>query len=328
MAIKLKIMEVKNWENLIGNTPLVKLERIFSNQGINIYAKLEQFNLGGSIKDRPALMIIEQAMRERKIKQGATVIESSSGNMGIALAYVCLRYGLHFIAVVDPRTTKSNLKILEALGAKIEMVDWCGKTTGSYLESRFDRVKQLLNEIRESFWPNQHANENNPRAHHRTMEEIDKALEEKVDYLFCAASTCGTLRGCVEYIKRKNMNTKIIVVDAEGSVIFGGASGNRLIPGHGSAIRPEIYREGMAHKVVYVNDAESVAGCRFLLKEEAIFAGGSSGAIVSGFVKFKTEIPENSNVVMILPDRGERYLDTIYNPEWVNNNVGKIPLLS
>ncbi|MBT9169240.1 MAG: putative siderophore biosynthesis protein SbnA [Syntrophomonadaceae bacterium] len=306
-------MKVKNWENLIGNTPLIKLERIFSNQKINIYAKLEQFNLGGSIKDRPALMMIGQAMHEGKIKQGATVIESSSGNMGIALAYVCLRYGLNFIAVVDPRTTKANIGILEALGAKIEMVDWRGETTSSYLEARFERVKQLLNEMPGSFWPNQHANENNPRAHHRTMEEIDKALQGKIDYLFCAASTCGTLRGCFEYIKEKNLNAKIIVVDAEGSIIFGGTSGNRLIPGHGSAIRPEIYREGMADKVIYVNDAECVAGCRLLLKEEAIFAGGSSGAIVSGFAKVQTEIPENSNVVMILPDRGERYLDTIYN---------------
>lgn len=313
---------------MIGNTPLVKLERIFSNQGINVYAKLEQFNLGGSIKDRPALMMVEKGMREGKIKQGATVIESSSGNIGIALAYVCLRYGLTLIAVVDPRTTKMNIEILEALGAKIEMVGWRGKTTNSYLEARFERVKQLLNEIPGSFWPNQHANENNPRAHHQTMEEIDKALHGKVDYLFCAASTCGTLRGCVEYIREKNINAKVIVVDAEGSVIFGGASGNRLIPGHGSAIRPTIYHEGMADKVVYVNDADCVVGCQLLLKEEAIFAGGSSGAIVSGFAKIKTEIPEYSNVVMILPDRGERYLDTIYNPEWVSKNLGKIPLLS
>lgn len=160
------------------------------------------------------------------------------------------------------------------------------------------------------------------------MEEIDKALEGKVDYLFCAASTCGTLRGCVEYIKQKKLNTKVIVVDAKGSVIFGGASGNRLIPGHGSTIRPEIYREGMTYKVVYVNDAECIAGCRLLLKKEAVFAGGSSGAIVSGFAKVKAEIPKHSNVVMILPDRGERYLDTIYDPEWVNKNLGKIPLLS
>lgn len=319
-------MEVKNWENLIGNTPLIKLERIFKNQKINVYAKLEQFNLGGSIKDRPALMIIQQALHEGKIKQGGTVIESSSGNMGIALAYVCLRYGLHFIAVVDSRTTIANIKILEALGAKVEVVNWRGKTTNSYLEAQFERVNQLLNEIPGSFWSNQHANENNPKAHHRTMEEIDRALDSNIDYLFCAASTCGTLRGCIEYIKEKNLNTKVIVVDAEGSIIFGGVSGNRLIPGHGSAIRPEIYREGMAHKVLYVNDAECVAGCRFLLKEEAIFAGGSSGAIVSGFAKVKAEIPQNSNAVMILPDRGERYLDTIYNPEWVSKNLGEIVL--
>lgn len=160
------------------------------------------------------------------------------------------------------------------------------------------------------------------------MREIDEALNSKVDYVLCAVSTCGTLRGCSEYLKQQGRDTKIIAVDAEGSVIFGGIPGKRLIPGHGSAIRPAIYREGMADRVVYVNDAECVAGCRFLLKEEAIFAGGSSGGIISALAKIKKDIPENSTVVMILPDQGERYLDTIYNSEWVDENLEEIPTLN
>ena len=159
------------------------------------------------------------------------------------------------------------------------------------------------------------------------MREIDESLDGKIDYIFCATSTCGTLRGCCEYLKQKGRSTKIIAVDAYGSIIFGGAPNNRLIPGHGSSVRPEIYRDGLADRVVYVNDAECVAGCRSLLKEEAILTGGSSGAIISGFAKVKNEIPEKSNVVLILPDRGERYLDTIYNSKWVSKNLGEIPSL-
>lgn len=315
----------KEWRDLIGNTPLVKIERLFAGSGINVFAKLESFNLGGSIKDRSALLMLEQALHEGKIKKGTTIIESSSGNMGIGLAQICLRYGFHFIAIVDPHTTTANISIMKALGATIDMVDWHGKTTGSFLESRFGRVNQLLKEVPESYWPNQYANENNAKAHRKTMQEIDDALNGNVDYVYCATSTCGTLRGCSDFIKQHRRNTKIIAVDAEGSVIFGRNAGKRLIPGHGSAVRSSLCRDGMADQVVYVNDKECVDGCKLLLQKEAIFAGGSSGAIVSAMVKTITTIPSGSNIVMILPDRGDRYLDTIYNPEWVRSNLGGIP---
>ena len=318
---------VKTWNDLIGNTPLMKFERIFANHGLNLYAKLEQFNLGGSIKDRPAILMLEEALREGKVKPQTTIIESSSGNIGIGLAQVCLRHGLRFVIVVDPRTTKTNIGIMKALGATIEVVDWPGEQTGSFLESRLERVAELLKEIPESFWPNQYANENNPKAHHTTMREIDVALGGKIDYVLCATGTCGTLRGCSEYLKGLNRSTKIIAVDAEGSVIFGGVPGKRLVPGHGSAMQSSLYRDDMADAVVHVNDEGCVAGCRLLLEKEAIFAGGSSGAIVSALAKLKTNIPENSTVVMILPDRGERYLDTVYNSAWVGKNLRGIPKL-
>src|SRR3989338_5922123 len=166
-------------KNLIGNTPLIKLERIFASQEVNLYAKLEQFNLGGSIKDRPALRIIEEAIREGKIEQGATVIESSSGNMAIAIAYICLRYGLNFIAVVDSRATKTNIAIMKTLGAKVEMIRQSGEKSGDLLELRFERVQQLLKEIPGSFWSNQYANENNYKSHYTTMREIDESLDGK-----------------------------------------------------------------------------------------------------------------------------------------------------
>lgn len=321
------MLEINKWESLIGDTPLIKLERTFSDQQFNLYAKLEQFNLGGSIKDRPALQIIKEALCTGKIKKGDTIIESSSGNMAIALAYICLRYGLNFIAVVDGRTTKTNVEIIKALGAKVEEVSKKDEKTNDLLKLRFKRVKKLLQEIPGSLWANQYTNENNYKSHYVTMNEIDRALNSKIDYLFVTASTCGTLRGCSEYIKQNNLNTKIIAVDAVGSVIFDGVSGERLIPGHGSSMRPAIYQDGIADEVIHVSDAECIAGCRLLLKEEALMVGGSSGAIICGLAKVKHSIPRNSNVVVVLADRGERYLDTIYNLEWVNKNLGGIPSL-
>ncbi len=317
---------IKDWRDLIGNTPLVKIERLFADSELNVFAKLESFNLGGSTKDRPALLMLESALKEGGVSKGGTVIESSSGNMGIGLAQTCLRHGLKFVVVVDPRTTTANINVMKALGATIEMVNSLGKNTGSYLESRLERVDQLLKEIPGSYWPNQYANENNPRAHHKTMQEIDDALGGKVDYLFCATGTCGTIRGCSDYLRQKGRATKIIAVDAEGSVIFGGKPGKRLVPGHGSSARSNLYRDDMADKVVHVGDEACVIGCRLLLEKEAIFAGGSSGAVVSAFLKMKNEIPAGSNVVMIFPDRGERYLDTVYDPAWVNENLGEVSM--
>ena len=157
------------------------------------------------------------------------------------------------------------------------------------------------------------------------MQEIDDALGGRVDYVYCATSTCGTLSGCAAYVNQHDRNTEMIAVDAEGSVIFGGNPQKRLVPGHGSSIPSALYREGMANQVVHVSDTECVAGCRLLLEKEAIFSGGSSGAVVSAVSKTIKTIPRGSNVVMILADRGERYLETIYDPHWVSLNLGEVP---
>ena len=313
--------------SIIGNTPLVKLTRIFEDLPFNLYAKLEGFNPGGSIKDRAAHNIILRALQRGYLKPGATVIESSSGNMGIGLAQVCGFYGLRFICVVDPKTTKQNLEILRAYGAHIEMVNSPDPQTGEYLHSRIDRVQTLVRSIENSFWPDQYANRDNSEAHHQTMYEITTELEGRVNYLFSSTSTCGTLRGCAEYVKQYYMDTRIIAVDAIGSVIFGGQSCKRLIPGHGAAVRPKLHTPDLAHQCVQVSDIECVIGCRRLLKKEAILAGGSSGAVISALDRVKGTITKGTNCVLILPDRGERYLDTIYSDSWVNEHLGEMPNL-
>jgi cysteine synthase len=159
------------------------------------------------------------------------------------------------------------------------------------------------------------------------MHEIVMALDGKLDYLFCATSTCGTLRGCSEYVRDHGLGTRIVAVDAVGSVIFGGPAIKRLIPGHGAARRPELYRPNLADKCVLVSDEDCVIGCRRLAQRESILARGSSGAVLMAIERVREDIPAGANCVAIFPDSGERYLDTIYSDSWVRDHFGYIPVL-
>ncbi len=308
----------------ISNTPLVRLNRIFSDVPFNVYVKLEALNPGGSIKDRPAFSIIKRGIETDAIRPGTVVVESSSGNMGIGLAQVCSYFGLQFICVVDPKTTRQNIGILKAYGAKVDLVTEPDPNTGEFLQARINRVKEICATLNNSFWVDQYSNEYNSRAHHATMKEIVDALNERVDYLFCSASTCGTLRGCAEYIREQRLPTKIFAVDAKGSVIFGGEIAKRLIPGHGAAVRPRLYSPDLAEECVHVSDLDCVVGCRRLVREEAIFAGGSSGGVLMAVERAKYKIAPDSNCVCIFADRGERYLDTIYSDDWVEEHFGDV----
>lgn len=308
----------------IGNTPLVRLSRVVKGVDFRVFAKLESLNPGGSMKDRPALSIIRHAVETGVIQPDTTVVESSSGNMGIGLAQVCSYYGLRFICVVDPKTTAQNIRLLETYGAEVDLVVEPDAATGEFLQARLNRVLELLRTTARGFWPNQYANTRNPQAHHQTMDEIASALGGAVDYLFCATSTCGTMRGCVEYIRQHDMRTKVFAVDACGSVIFGGVKGKRLIPGHGAAVRPLLFADDLAERCIHVTDLDCVVGCRRLARREAILAGGSSGAVLMALEKVRREIPGGATCALILPDRGERYLDTIYSDEWVRTHFGEV----
>jgi 2,3-diaminopropionate biosynthesis protein SbnA len=308
----------------VGRTPLVRLSRMFKDVDFNLYAKVESLNPGGSMKDRPALLMVLRAFESGAIRPGSVIIESSSGNMGIGLAQVCAYYGLRFICVVDPKTMGHNLKLLRAYGAEVDLVREADSATGEYIQARLNRVRELLRAIPNSVSPDQYVNLNNAAAHHETMSEISKALNGRVDVLFCATSTCGTLRGCSEYIRKKALGSRIVAVDAIGSVIFGGKCSKRLIPGHGSAVRPPLFRADLADEFVQVSDIDCIVGCRRLALQEAILAGGSSGALIAAIERVRHTLPAGSNCVAIFPDRGERYLDTIYSNEWVSEHFGDI----
>ncbi|HEX5735290.1 MAG TPA: 2,3-diaminopropionate biosynthesis protein SbnA [Blastocatellia bacterium] len=318
------VMEDEGVLCAIGNTPLIRLTRIFKHARFRLYAKLEALNPGGSTKDRPAISIIRHGIETGAIGPGSVVIESSSGNMGIGLAQACSYYGLRFVCVVDPKTTSQNLRLLRAYGAEVEMVREPDPATGEYLQARINRVQDLLGSVKHGFWPNQYANEYNSMAHHQTMHEIVTALGREPDFIFCATSTCGTLRGCAEYVRQESLRTTIKAVDAIGSVIFGGQEAKRLIPGHGAALRPKLFQPGLAHGCIHVSDLDCVIGCRRLARQEALLVGGSSGAVLMAVEQIKEEIPEGAVCVLIFPDRGERYLDTIYSDSWVCEHFGEV----
>jgi cysteine synthase A len=304
---------------------MVRLERLLPGANFQVFAKLERFNPAGSIKDRAAISMLREKIACGALQPGRSVIvESSSGNLGIGLAQACRYFGLHFVCVVDAKTTSQNIAIIRAYGADVEVVTDPDPVTGEFLSMRLARVHELLETMSDAYWPDQYSNPLNPRAHHQTMREIDEALDGQVDYLFCATSTCGTLTGCAEYVRKHGLPTTVVAVDAVGSVLFGLRPGRRLIPGHGAAVRPELLDVTAADRVVHITDIECVVGCHRLVGREAILAGGSSGAIVSALEKVQADLPDDANCVAILPDGGDRYLDTIYSDEWVTAHFGEI----
>jgi len=315
----------EDWLSCIGNTPLVRLSRLFaSERNIAVHAKLELLNPGGSAKDRPAARMLAAALERGQIGPGSVVIESSSGNMAISLAAICSRLDMRFISVIDPKTARQNIRIMQAYGAELERVELPDPATGEFLPARLARVRELLQRIPGSYWPNQYANENNYLAHRDgTMREIVEQLG-RVDYVIGGVSTCGTMRGCAAYVRERRMTTQIVAVDAEGSVILGGAKGRRLLPGLGAGIVPPLGQAPFADVSIRVSEGDMVRGCRLLAQREAILAGPSSGAGIWALQQLLPELPDCSVCVVILHDRGERYMDTVYDDEWVREQLGVV----
>lgn len=305
-------------QSCIGHTPLVRLSRLFPQKGVEVYAKLEYMNPGGSMKDRPAQHMIEQGWREGRIRPGTHLIESTSGNLGIALAMVAKLYGLSVTCVVDPNIAPTNLRMLQQMGATIEMVEE-KDANGGYLLTRIAKVHQLLEHIPDSYWINQYANEHNWRAYYEgTGGELVNTLD-RLDLLIAGVSTSGSIMGTSRRLREKFPHLQVVAVDAVGSSLFGAAQGVRKLPGIGASRVPELLRREEIDQVIYVNDWESAMGCRALLQHEGIFAGGSSGSVIAAIQKLVPALEQGAAIATLLPDRGERYLDLVYDDAWVES---------
>lgn len=300
----------------IGNTPLVSLSRLFGDGGVRVNAKLELLNPGGSVKDRPAKFIIEQGLRDGTIPPGGHLIESTSGNLGVALAMLCRVYGLELTCVVDPNISRTNLQIMRCFGANVDMVRE-KDNQGGYLETRIRRVKTLLETLPGGVWINQYANARNWQSHyHGEGGELIEQLPEPPDYLVAGVSTSGTILGIARRLRERFPGLRVIAVDALGSVLFGRTEGRRRLPGIGASRVPELLVREEIDDVIYVDDLESCQGCLDLLEREGIFAGGSSGSVIAAIRKLIPRVPHGSNILTLLPDRGDRYLDLVYSAEW------------
>lgn len=289
--------------------------------GIRLMAKLEGFNAAGSIKLKTAVGLIEDAEERGLLSPGDRVIESSSGNLGIALASVCASRGYRFTCVADPNTLGQSIALMRAFGAEVVVVDR-RDANGGYLQSRIDYIHLRRTADPDLVWLNQYANPANPRTHHdRTAAAIVREFPD-LDYLFVGAGTTGTLMGCAAYFREHSPRTQVIAVDTEGSVTFGHPPAPRHIPGLGTSRRPEILRPEVPDDVVIVPEREAVAMCRRLAAGYGIAAGGSTGSVLAAVARYLPILPPGASVTVIAPDTGDRYLDTIYNDDWVLERFG------
>lgn len=310
---------IKDWVfDLITDDVFLRLPDLL--HGSETFLKVEGLNPAGSIKLKTALALIEDAEEKGGLRLNRRVVESSSGNLGIALSIICAAKGYSFTCITDPNASDQSVALMRAYGAQVIVVNQ-RDTNGGYLGSRIARLKTMLDTDPGLTWPNQYANLANPRVHwQRTAKSILSEVEE-VDYLFVGAGTTGTVMGCATYFSQFSPHTRIIAVDTVGSVTFGHQPGPRHIPGLGTSRTPEICRASHLDDVVLIDEAEAVSMCRRLARR-GLLIGGSTGSVLSAVVSREAEIPQGSRVVAIAPDLGERYLGTIYNDDWVAARFG------
>jgi N-(2-amino-2-carboxyethyl)-L-glutamate synthase len=289
--------------------------------GRSLYLKCEGFNFAGSIKLKAASEMIEAAERSGALRPDSILVESSSGNLGVALSMIAAAKGYRFVCVTDSRCNRSTRRLIESMGSRVHLIAAADAARG-LLGARIDYVKRLCESDDRYVWLNQYANPANWGAHHRrTAPAIAKAFP-RLDVLFVGAGTSGTLMGCARFFREWHRPVRIVAIDSVGSTTFGGPSGRRLIPGLGTSVRPPLLDESYVDEVRRVEEADTIRTCQRLARRGFVF-GGSTGTVVSGAIGWFEEHDASSHeltAVAIAPDLGERYLDTVYDPEWVEAN--------
>ncbi len=289
-------------KDLIGNTPLVKLNEVVDSDSVNLFAKLELFNPGGSVKDRTGTYMIEEMERQNLLKKGGTIIEATAGNTGLGIAMAALNKGYRIIFVVPEKFSEEKQILMKALGAEIISSP---RKEGMLGAGR--RAEALRAEIPDSVTLNQFGNMANPRAHYETTgPEIYRALDGQIDYVVAGAGSGGTYSGVLKYLKEQNPNIKGILADPYGSTMGGGDHHDYNIEGIGNDFIADTMDIKLVDDVIKISDDDAFEASRLLARKEGIFAGSSSGAALSASLKLIKK-GVKGNIVTIFPDRGDRY---------------------
>lgn len=287
---------------LIGHTPLVRLHHMGYPENMRVFAKLELFNPGGSVKDRMGTALVRDAEKRGVLKPGSTILEATAGNAGIGIAFAALGKGYRVVFAVPEKFSEEKQVIMRALGAEIVHTP-----LEKGMQGAIEKLEELKKTVRDPVCLSQFTNPANPRAHYETTgPEIYDDLDGRVDFLVAGAGSGGTLSGAARYLKEKLPSVRCVLADPVGSTMGGGAAGCYAIEGIGNTFLPETMDLSLVNRVVKVTDEEAIRETRLLAAREGILAGSSSGAALSA-VRAVTPDAEDTNVVVILPDRGDRY---------------------
>ncbi|HXL15476.1 MAG TPA: cystathionine beta-synthase [Methylomirabilota bacterium] len=310
----------------VGNTPMVRLRHVASEFPATVLAKLEAFNPGGSVKDRIAIAIVQEAEAKGLLKSGGTIVEATSGNTGMGLALVAAVRGYRAIFVMPDKVSKEKINLLKSFGAEVVITPTALPPDSP--DSYYEVAKRLGREIPGAFLANQYYNPTNPEAHFRTTgPEIWNQTGGKIDYFVAALGTGGTISGTARYLKQQNPKIKVIGADPVGSILKDYFYTKKIVPartykveGIGEDFLPGTMDFSMIDEVISVNDAQSLNLARRLAREEGILAGGSAGTALYAALQISRSAKQGDVVVVIIPDTGERYLSKVHSDEWMRDN--------
>lgn len=316
----------------VGLTPLVRLNKVTAGLKPHVFAKVEFFNPGGSVKDRIGIGIIEEAEREGRLKPGGTIVEATSGNTGLGLAIAAAVKGYHCIFTMPDKMSIEKIRLLRAFGAEVIVTPTAVPHESP--ESYTEVAKRIVRETPNSILANQYYNPKNPEAHYLTTgPEIWEQTGGQITHFVCGIGTGGTITGTGRYLKERNSAIKVIGIDPKGSVLreyfytkkFSPVFKTYKVEGIGQDYVPGVLQFQFVDDVIEVTDRESFLMARRLTREEGIFVGGSAGTAMAGALKYAERLGSDDIVVVLLPDTGERYLSKIYNDDWMRENRFLIP---
>ena len=304
---------------LIGGTPLVRLDRVGRDLPCHLLAKLEYMNPGGSVKDRPALEMIDAAEREGLLRRGSTIVEPTSGNTGVALAMVAAQRGYHCIFTMPDKIAEEKRQLLRAFGAKVVICPTA--VSPEHPESYYSVANRITASTPDAFQPNQYHNPQNPRAHEMsTGPEIWRQTAGRVTHFVAGVGTGGTISGVGRYLKAQNPAVEVIAADPQGSIYSGGGGRPYLVEGIGEDFWPTTYDPAAVDRVIAVSDQDSFRTARRVTREEGILVGGSTGTAVWAALEVGRTLGPDDVVVVLVPDSGRGYLSKLYDDGWMSDH--------